>query len=128
MRVFSYVFHGLLALFVLVVSSLSMGSGAHTLQLDFLPWHGPGLTYWLFFSALIGLAFLFLALKGVLRSLFFLWSLAVFVILVKGFFLSPYFFEPGEFRTAVWLTLGAFLAVFGAWFRLRQQRDHWSKT
>lgn len=125
MRIFSYAYHGLLALFLLAISSLALLSGTHTIHLDFLPWQGASLTYWLFFSALFGLISLFLAVRGILRGLFFLWSLAILVILVKGLFLSPHFFEPGELKTAALLTLGALVALFGAWFRLRQTKDRW---
>ena len=128
MRIFSYLYHGLLALFIFAVSCLALVSGAHTIQLDFLPWQGASLTYWLFFSALFGLLSLVLALRGTLRGLFVLWSLAVFVLMVKGFFLSRHYFEPGEFSAAAYLTLGALLALFGAWFRLRQPKDRWGKT
>ncbi len=128
MRIFSYVFHGLLALFLLAISSLALFSGAHNLHLDMLPWQGATLTYWLFFSALFGLISVLLALKGVFRGLFFLWSLAIFVIFVKGFFLSSYHFDPGELRSAGYLTLGALVAVLGAWFRMRQEPDRWRRT
>jgi hypothetical protein len=127
MRIFSYVYHGLLALFLLAISSLALVGGTHTIHIDFLPWQGASLTYWLFFSALFGLITIVLAVKGILRGLFFLWSLVILVVLVKGFFLSPHVFEPGEWKTAALITLGALVAVAGAWFRLRQARDRWSR-
>jgi hypothetical protein len=127
-RIFSYFFHGLLALFLLALAALALASGSHTLRLDYLPWQGASLTYWLLGSALFGLISLLLAIKGVFRGLFFLWSVAVLLMLVKGFFLSRYYFEPGEVRTAVYLTAGALLAAFGAWFRMRQKRDRWREA
>jgi len=39
-RYFSYVFNGLLALFLLAVSGLALASGAANLHLGMLPWSG----------------------------------------------------------------------------------------
>jgi len=129
MRLFSYLYHGLLALFLLAISALALlSSGVNTLSLDFLPWQGSALSYWLLGASLFGIVSLVLAVKGVLRGLYFLWNLVVVLVLVKGLFLSSHHFEPGEFKTAVYLTLGALLALAGAWIRLRQPTDPWSRT
>ena len=116
MRFYSYLFHGLFALFMLGISAVAMASGT-PLHLDMLPWTGPTGTHILMGAGLFGIVVLLLALKGTLRFLFFLWSLAVFVMLVKGFFLSPYQFDGG-FKAAALLTLGALLAILGAWFQM----------
>jgi hypothetical protein len=68
-------------------------------------------------AGIFGILVLLLALKGTLRFLFFLWSLAVFVMLFKGYFLSSYQFSGG-FRGIALLTLGALVAIFGAWFQM----------
>ena len=117
-RFLSYLFHTLLALFLFGVSGLAMASGAKSLHLDMLPWTGATLTYVLFFGSLFGLFTILLALKRKLRALFFLWSLAVLVLLVKGYFLSGYHFAPGEFRTALYLVAASIVALFGAWFQM----------
>jgi hypothetical protein len=116
-RFLSYVFHALLAGFLFAVSALALASG-DALHLAILPWTGPTLTYVLFFGSLCGLLALLLALKGSLRPLFFLWSLAVTVLLVKGYFLSGYHFAVGEVRTALYLTAGSVIALLGAWFQM----------
>jgi hypothetical protein len=119
MRVFSYLFHGLLALFLLAIALLALSSG-QALQLDMLPWEGRTLTYWLLGAALVGLASVILAVWGKWRPLFFLWSLVVLAGIVRGFFLSHYHFAgPPEFHNALYLTGGALIAAFGAWFQLR---------
>jgi hypothetical protein len=119
-RLFSYLFHGLLALFLLAISAVALASG-QTLHLEMLPWQGPSLTYWLFFSALAGLISLILAIRRTWRALFFLWSLAVLVILVRGYFFSHYHFAgPPGFHRALYLTAGALIAALGAWFQLRR--------
>jgi hypothetical protein len=115
LRVFSYVFEGLLALFLLGISLLSMATGAD-LNLGFLPWKGMALSYWLLGLALFGLMTLLMALAGRLRGLFFLWSLAVFVLLVRGFFLSfQPFARPLTLKMAMWLTIGTLIGAIGAW-------------
>lgn len=122
MRVFSYLFHGLLTLFLLAISVVALSSG-QPLQLEMLPWQGQSLTYWLFGAALIGLASVVLAIFRKWRPLFFLWSLVVLLMMAKGFFFSHYYFAGApEFRGALYLTAGALIAVFGAWFQLRRQQ------
>jgi hypothetical protein len=121
MRVFSYLFHGLLTLFLLGISVVALPSG-QPLQLEMLPWTGPALTWSLLVAALAGLASVVLAVCRKWRPLFFLWSLAVLVMLARGFFFSHYYFAgPPEFHGALYLTAGALIAAFGAWFQLRRQ-------
>ena len=54
MRVFSYLFHGLLTLFLLGLAVVALSSG-QPLQLEMLPWQGQALTWWLLAAALVGL-------------------------------------------------------------------------
>ena len=74
--------------------------------------------YVLFFGALAGLATVLLAIKGTWRPLFFVWSLVVLLLLVKGYVFSGYHFSPGEYRTAGFLMVGSAIAVVGAWARM----------
>jgi len=114
LRIYSYIFGGLLALFLFAISALALASGA-PVNFTFLPWGGASLTYWLLGLALFGLLSLLLALGRRLRALFFLWSLVVFVLLFKGLFVSFYSFSgPVSFQTAVRLTGGALLATLGS--------------
>ena len=123
MRFYSYLYHGLLALFLLLISAVALLSGTE-LHLGMLPWSGTTGTYILLGGAIFGLLALLLALKGTLRFLFFLWSVAVFVLMVKGYYLSPYHFgDMSAFKTSSWLTGGALLAIFGAWFQMRRVRS-----
>jgi hypothetical protein len=122
MRVFSYLFHGLLTLFLLAISAVAVSSG-QTLHLGMLPWHGESLGYWLLVSALAGLVSLILAIVKKWRLLFVLWSIGVLAVMVKGYFLGPYTFAgKPEFHDALYLSLGALIAVFGAWFQLTQPK------
>jgi hypothetical protein len=122
LRFCSYLFHALLALFLIAISGLAIASGAPNLHLDMLPWRGSTLVHILFFGSFAGLLTLILALYGTLRPLFFLWSLAVAVLLLKGYMFSGYRFAPGELKTAAWLTALAWLALIGAWFQMTRKR------
>jgi hypothetical protein len=121
MRVFSYLFHGLFALFLLAIAILALSSG-QPLQLPMLPWQGQTLTWWLLGGALAGLASVILALCRKWRPLFFLWSLAVLFLMTRGFFFSHFYFAgPSEFHRALYLTGAALIAACGAWFAMRRE-------
>lgn len=121
LRVFSYVFHGLLAALLLAISGLALSSGAEKLSFPMLPWTGDTLIFVLFFGSLAGLLTLILALGEKTPLLFFLWSLVVAALLLKGYVFSWYHFSPGEIKIAGGLLLGACLAVVGAWPRSRRR-------
>ena len=114
----SYVFHGLLCLILLAMSGLAMAAGAQTLHLGMLPWTGSTLVYALFFGAIFGLLTVILAIKGLLRPLFFVWSLVVVVLLFKGYIFSGYRFTPGEFNRVLYLIGGSVIALIGAWVQM----------
>jgi hypothetical protein len=124
MRYYSYLFHLVLALFLLAVSGLALASGSPNLRFGMLPWTGQTLIYVLFFGALAGLITVFLAMKGTLRVLFLLWSAAVAILLIRGYIFSGYKFEAGEFKTAVYLIVASLIALPGAWFQLRRVRKY----
>jgi uncharacterized membrane protein len=117
----SYLFHGLLCLILLAMSSLAIAGGAQTLQLGMLPWTGSTLLYALLFGSLAGLATVILAINGKWRPLFFVWSLAVALLLLKGYIFSGYRFVPGEFRTAMYLIVGSVIALIGSWLAMGQK-------
>jgi hypothetical protein len=119
MRLFSYVFHGLLALFLIAISGLALFSGSLSLHLDMLPWSGAALLYAVFFGSLCGLIALLLALAGRLRALFFVWALVVAGLLVKGFVFSNYHFAAGGVKSALALLAASLIALPGAWFQWR---------
>ena len=123
LRFYSYLYHLLLALFLLGLSLVAIFSGSHTLSLGMLPWKGSELTYWLFGVGLLGVISVLLALAGKLRFLFLLYAAAVFGMMLRGYFAGAYAFSgKDEFRMAIWLTVGALIAIFGAWSRFRKKR------
>jgi len=118
LRFLSYLYHGLLCLILLVMSALAMAAGTQSLNLQMLPATVAGSVTILFCCALFGLVTVLLAIRGLVRPLFFLWSLVVLILLVKGYFLSSYHFSPGGINTALYLIAGALIAVLGSWFRM----------
>lgn len=120
-RVFSFLYHGLLTVFLLAVSGLALSSGSQKLDFKMLPWTGDTLVFVLFFGALFGLLTLLLAAGGKTPVLFFLWSLVVAVLLLKGYVFSGYYFAHGEIKTVGGLLLGSWIAVVGAWPRHRRR-------
>jgi hypothetical protein len=122
MRYYSYVFHGLLALFLIAASGTALATGAGSLHLDMLPWTGATLTYIVFFGGLFGLLTVALAILQKMPVLFFVWSLVVALIMIKGYIFSGYGFDPGGFTTAVELIVGALIAIAGPWLQMRSPR------
>lgn len=121
-RLFSYLFHGLLALFLLGIAIVSLSS-REPLHLPMLPWEGHALTWWVLGAGLLGLVIVIRAIAGRWRALFFLWSLVVFGFLLHGFFFSSYHFAgPAGFHNALYLMAAALIAVLGAWFQLRREQ------
>ena len=113
-----YVFHGLLCLILFAMSGLAMAAGAQTLQLGMLPLTGSTLLYAVFFGALFGLVTVILAIQGRVRPLFFVWSLVVMLLLLKGYIFSGYRFSPGEFPMAMCLIVGSMIALIGSWAQM----------
>jgi hypothetical protein len=87
-----------------------------------LPWSGATLNYLLIAGSLFGLFCIALAVTGRLRFLFFLWSLAIAVLLTKGYVFSGYRFETGGWHAAAYLIAAAWVAVAGAWFQIFPRR------
>ena len=119
-RIYSYLYHLILALFLMGIAGVARFSHSK-LNLGMLPWTGHTLLHWLFGAGLLGLLSILLAWMGKLRFLFLLYSLAVFGMMVRGYFLSSYAFTgKDEFRLAIYLTAGALVAIIGAWSQFRR--------
>jgi hypothetical protein len=117
MSVFSYLFEGLLALFLAAIAGLALASGT-PLHMEMLPWTGSTLDYALLFGGVCGMALVILAILGKLRPLFFVWTLAVLVLMIKGYVFGSYHFDPASARMAGYLVLGALLALVGGWMQM----------
>lgn len=115
LRLYSFLFHGLFALFLLGLASLYLAGGNYTFRFYIFPWEGHTLAYVLLGLALAGIVVVLMAMNGAWRSLFFLWSVLVLLLILRGYFFSRYsFVRPGQLDTALWLILAAFLAAIGA--------------
>jgi hypothetical protein len=122
MSAFSYLYEGLLALFLAAVGCLALASGS-PLHLEMLPWTGSTLNYVLLFGGLLGLVLVLLAVLGKLRPLFFVWTLAVLVLMLKGYVLGGIRLDPESAKKAGYLILGAVLALIGGWMQMFRPRD-----
>jgi hypothetical protein len=113
---YSLLFHGLFAVFLLLLAAVALISGTGSFWFEILPWSGEKLAWWLLGLAVGGLLFVFLAWRGKLNGLFLLWTLVVLALVVRGYFFSDYMFSPGtdQFRNALLIIGGALLAVIGA--------------
>jgi hypothetical protein len=122
LRVYSYLFHFLLCLFLVGMAILSMMSPGR-LRLDVLPWTGQDLTRWMLWGSIAGIFTIVLAVTGIFRYLFPLWALAVLVLMVRGYLLQPYTFEGKEpFYQALWLIGGALLAFLASLTLFRRKK------
>jgi hypothetical protein len=126
MRAYAYLFEFLLALFLFLLSVVTIASGQNNLNLGMLPWTGASLTWWVFALSIIGMLVVILAITGSLRYLFPLWALLVLILMARGYFFTSYYYPQGEgFSRAVWLTIGAliaFLASLTVFGRARARR------
>src|SRR4051794_19749581 len=123
LRLYSYLYHFVLALILLGVSGVALASNVHTLNLAMFPWKGDELIRWLFFGSIAGLITLALAVTGIFRFLFPIWTLVVLVMMVRGFLISPYTFTgKDEFYTVLALIAGAFVAFLSSLTLFRSQR------
>jgi hypothetical protein len=122
LRVYSYLYHLVLCLFLLGLALVALLS-ANTLLMPMLPWSGAGLTQWLLWGSLTGLISLALAITGVFRFLFPLWTLTVLILMVQGYLIKPYTFEGApDFYSALILIAGALIAFLASLTLFRSRR------
>ncbi len=120
-KFYSYLYHLVLALFLLGLSLVAFLNGMHNLRLDMLPWTGATLTWWLLSLGLAGLIVIGLAVTRILRVLFLVWTVAVLALMIRGFFFSSYLFDGWTgFQWALLYVLGALLAAVGGWLQFRE--------
>jgi hypothetical protein len=123
LRIFSYLFHLTLSGFLLGIASLAAIGGQHNLRLEMLPWTGAELTWWLMALSFFGLLSVILAVFGKVRILFTAWSAVALILIVRGYFFSPYTFSGREeFQFAGMLTLAALLAFLGSLMQFRRAK------
>ncbi len=90
--------------------------------MEMLPWKNTALLYWLLALGLIGIIAVVLAVTRKLPILFLIWSVVVFVLLVRGYIFSAYTFDGiADFSMILLLLLGALVACIGAWLQFRRK-------
>ena len=115
LRLYSYLYHCVLALVLFGISGVAIASDVHTLNLAMFPWKGDELIRWVFYGSLVGLISIALAVTGIFRYLFPLWTLVVLVMMVRGFLILPYTFSgKDEFYMVLGLIAAAFVAFLGS--------------
>lgn len=124
MRLYSYFFHGVLALTMVVTALVSWFSGAHGLDLVLVPWRDEPLRWTLFLGGVAGLILVWLASRDKLPVLFLAWSGLISLALLRGFFFGwvHYVRGPYSLNWALALTAASLLALAGAWTHYRSLR------
>jgi hypothetical protein len=125
MRLYSYLFHGVLSLVMVVMALVSWLSGAHALDLVLLPWRDEPLRWTLFVGGLVGMTAVWLATRDRAAVFFLGWSVLIFLVLLRGFFFGwvHYVRGPYSLNWALLLTLASLLAAGGAWLQYRSFRS-----
>ena len=114
LRLFSYLYHFILCLFLLGLGIIAYSSG-RPLSLGMLPWEGEKLTQAVTAMGVIGLICIFGAITGLFRWIFPIWTLVILVLMVRGFFLGSYTFSGADqFKLFIWLTVGALIAFLAS--------------
>ena len=122
LRLFSYLYHLVLSLLLLGLGIVAYSSGT-TLSLGMLPWEGEKLTQVLLALGFIGLVCLFGAVTGMFRWLFPIWTLAIFILMLRGFFLGSFSYSGADqFRNIILLTIGALVTFLASLSLLTKRR------
>jgi hypothetical protein len=125
LRIFSSVYHLVVALFLFGLGLVALLSGdAHSMNFVFLPWEGDTLMYALLGLGIFGITSAILAFAGKTRTLLKLTAVVFVVFLIRGLVFSPLRFDTGfmAWKTAVYLTIAALIALIGAFMNPRPDR------
>lgn len=122
LRLYSYAYQLVLALFVFAVAMVLLTLGQHNVHVEAMPWkEGQEAVNGMLGLGLMGLVCTALAMLGRLRFVFPLWCLVVLVLMVRGLVLGGYHFSgDAEFNAALWLIAGAFGAFLSSLMLLRK--------
>ena len=112
LRLFSYLYHGLLSLGLLALGLVAFMSDTNNLRLEMLPWSGRELNCWLAGMGVTGLLSVLLAVTGKLRLLFPLWAFFALIMMVRGYLLQPYTFDGEEHFYRVLAFIGGAVISF----------------
>lgn len=114
LKFYAYVFHLALSTFLIAIAVIATTSH-EPLHMEMLPFDQSELVARVSLLSLIGFICIFLAFVRIFEFVFPLWSLAVIVILIWGFFFTPYTFNgPTGLEHALLLILAALFAFYGS--------------
>jgi hypothetical protein len=125
LKFYAYLFHLALSSFLIGIAILASESH-QPLHLVMVPFNQERLVSRVSMLSLLGFICIFLALARIFEFVFPLWSLAVVVWLVWGFFFTPYVFNGlSGLGWALLLILAAVFALYGSIFVLVPPRRRW---
>jgi hypothetical protein len=114
MRLFSYLYHLGLCLFLLGLGIVGWMSRSASFSAPWLAWEGDHIKL-LLGAGIAGLLSLYLAVSGKFRPLFMFWTLIVVIMMFRGFFSGAYTYDGmEEFKTTLWIFGGAVLAFLAS--------------
>jgi hypothetical protein len=122
MRLFSYLYHLVLCLFLLGLGIVGWMSRPASFSAPWLAWEGDHVKL-LLGAGIAGLISLILAVTGRFRALFVLWTIVVVIMMFRGFFSGPYTYSGmEEFKTTLWMFAGAVVAFLASLTGWRESR------
>jgi len=127
LKFYAYLFHLALSTFLIGMAILAKASH-QPLHLEMIPFNQERMISRVSMLSLVGFVCIFLALVRIFEFVYPLWSLAVVVWLVWGFFFTPYAFNGmSGLGWALLLILAAIFALYGSMLVLMPQRrrDRW---
>lgn len=115
LRLYSYVYEGLICLAMLGPCIVASGSGNYDLKIGFVPGTGIEVYHILLTSAIIGLITIVLAMTGLFRWAFPVWCLLVLIQMIRWLLFTGYTFaSPEDFKWTLFIILGAFGAFLSS--------------
>lgn len=126
LKFYAYLFHLALSAFLIGIAILARVSH-QPLHLEMLPFDQERMISRVSLLSLIGFISIFLAMVRIFEFVFPLWSLAVVVLMVWGFFFSSYSFNGiSGLEWALLLILASLFALYGSILVLMpKRRRHW---
>ncbi len=105
---YANLYHFAVTIFLGGVGFVAWQSGTNSVKLDMLPWTGEELVSWLLRISAIGFVACVLHASGKFPYLLPITSLALAVLMFRGFFWLPFHFEsPEQFYWVIALVAGA---------------------
>ena len=123
LRVWSYVFHLILSLFLLGLGLISYPNPQALKLIGFLPFTSENVIRGIVTLGAVGLISTVLAMTGIFKYLFPVWTAIILYLIVRGGIFSPFAFAgENAFKGFLWLAFGAIGAFFGGFWVLKPRR------